>query len=186
MKFDCARVSGKVDEVRNVSSINGGYTMSMVIDGAIIPNMKMAKNFYEDLEIGQNITLYGFFKNSKSKEKNDCVVYGMRQEGGETRFVTHYRFFVPIIIAFSAALAAFYALIAGWVLSFIVLSFFVTGYEPLPMMYKTTVAALVEAALVGLYCLWPAWTMIKITAKPDDWKVIDPATLSSRFSKFHK
>lgn len=186
MKFDFAKVSGKLDEVSRVSPINGGYKMSVVIDGSKIPNLTMASGFYEDLDVGQNVTLYGIFKNYKNKDKNDGVLYGLKREGEKARFAKHYRFFVPVMIAFSAALAAFYTFIGGWALSFVILSFFVTGYEPLPMMYKTTVMALVEAALVGLYCLWPAWTMIKVTAKPEEWKVIDPATLSSRFSKFHK
>jgi len=69
MKFDCVKVSGKIDYVRSVDRMNGGHKAKVSIDGAVIPNLQVSNKLYEELEVGENVTLYGLFKRSNDKEK---------------------------------------------------------------------------------------------------------------------
>ncbi len=54
MKFDCVKVTGKIDYVRSVTPKNGGYTATVSIDGAVIPKLQMTNKLYEELEVGEN------------------------------------------------------------------------------------------------------------------------------------
>lgn len=69
MKFDCVKVSGKLDYVRSVIPTKGGYKAKLSIDGSVIPNLILTNKIYEELEVGQSVMLYGMFKNSSKKEK---------------------------------------------------------------------------------------------------------------------
>lgn len=185
MKFDCVKVSGKVDYVRSAERISGGYRAKVCIDGAVIPKVQLTTKFYEELEVGENVTLYGVFKNKSNKEENGGFIYGLQKESGEKMFATHYRYQVPIFMTFTAAIAFCLTFVAGWFVSiFPVLMLF--GKDNPNFMYTTTVFAVIEAGLVAAFFLWRAWIMFSITADPESWETIEPATLSSRFSKFYK
>lgn len=69
MKFDCVKVSGKLDFIRSVDPMNGGYKVKVSIDEAVIPNLQVSNKLYEELDVGESVTLYGLFKRSKDKEK---------------------------------------------------------------------------------------------------------------------
>lgn len=100
-------------------------------------------------------------------------------------FATHYRYQVPIFMAFTAAIAFCLTFVAGWFASiFPVLMLF--GKDDPNYMYNTTVFATIEASMVAAFFLWRAWLMFSVTADPESWETIEPATLSSRFSKFYK
>ena len=75
MKFDCVKFSGKVDYVRHTDRISGGYKANVSINGAVIPKLQLTNKFYEELEAGENVTLYGVFKNKSKKEENDGFIY---------------------------------------------------------------------------------------------------------------
>ena len=186
MKFDCAKFSGKIDEVSFVRPIRGGYKLTLKIDGAVIPNLTISNKFYEELEVGESVTLFGMFKNSRKKEKNEGVVYGMQKASGEKMFATHYRFVVPLMVAFYAGIAFCLMFVAGWAASLVLVGLFSSEHDPQSIIYSTTVLALVEAALAASFFLWRAWVIFSSTTNPEAWATIMPATLSSRFSKFHK
>lgn len=100
-------------------------------------------------------------------------------------FATHYRYQVPIFMAFTAAIAFCLTFVAGWFASiFPVLMLF--GKDDPNYMYNTTVVATIEASMVAVFFLWRAWLMFSVTADPESWETIEPATLSSRLSKFYK
>lgn len=104
MKFDCVKFSGKVDYVRHTDRISGGYKANVSINGAVIPKLQLTNKLYDELEAGENVTLYGVFKNKRKKEENDGFIYGLQKESGEKMFATHYRYQVPIFMAFTAAM----------------------------------------------------------------------------------
>lgn len=185
MKFDCAKVSGKIDYVRSATPMSGGYKATVSIDGAVIPNLKLTNKLYEELEIGEQVTLYGIFKKSGNKEKNDGVLYGLEKQSGEKFFATNLRLLVPLMLVATAAFAFCFVFVAGWAASvFPVLYFF--GKNNPNIMHDTTVFAIVEASLAALFFIWRAWVMFSATSNPESWDVIEPATLSNRFSKFYK
>lgn len=185
MKFDCVKFSGKVDYVRHTDRISGGYKANVSINGAVIPKLQLTNKLYDELEAGENMTLYGVFKNKRKKEENDGFIYGLQKESGEKMFATHYRYQVPIFMAFTAAIAFCLTFVAGWFASiFPVLMLF--GKDDPNYMYNTTVFATIEATMVAAFFLWRAWLMFSVTADPESWETIEPATLSSRFSKFYK
>lgn len=184
MKFDCAKVSGKVDYVRSVSRMDGGYKATVSIDGAVIPELKMSHKIYEELEAGESVILYGIFKNSSKKEKNSGVLYGLQTESGNKIFETKYRFQIPMFLAVAAAIAFCMVFLVGWFPSVIAL-IFLFGQDQ-NYLHNGTVLTTVEASLAALFFLWRAWVMFSATAEPEAWKVIAPTVLSSRFSKFHK
>lgn len=185
MKFDCVKVSGKLDFIRSVDPMNGGYKVKVSIEDAVIPNLQVSKKLYEELEVGESITLYGMFKRSKDKEKNSGILYGLAKQNGEKMFATHYRYQVPIFMAFTAVIAFCLAFVAGWIASlFPVLMLF--GKDNPNFMYTTTVFAVIEAGMVAAFFLWRAWIMFNATSDPESWETIAPAALSSRFSKSHK
>lgn len=184
MKFDCAKVSGKLDYVRTITPMKGGYKATISIDGSVIPNLQMTSQLYEELEVGDKVTLYGIFKNNNKKEKNDGILYGLQKENGVKAFSTQYRYLVPMLLAVTAAIAFCMVFVAGWFPSLFALIFFFG--EDQNYMYNATVLAVVEAGLVALFFLWRAWVMFSVTSDPESWEVIAPATLSSRFSKFYK
>lgn len=184
MKFDCAKVSGKLDYVRSVIPMKGGYKATVSIDGSVIPNLQLTSKLYEELEVGENVTLYGIFKNNSKKEKNLGILYGLQKQSGEKMFATQYRFMVPIILAVTAAIAFCMVFLVGWFPSLFAVIFF--GGQDQNYMYNTTVLTIVEAGLVALFFLWRAWVMFSATSNPESWDVIAPSTLSNRFSKFHK
>ncbi|MGY2275953.1 hypothetical protein ACW9IW_32325, partial [Pseudomonas azotoformans] len=72
MKFDCVKVSGKVDYVRSVDRMNGGHKAKVSIDGAVIPNLQVSNKLYEELEVGESVTLYGLFKRNKAVAGAEC------------------------------------------------------------------------------------------------------------------
>lgn len=184
MKFDCVKVSGKVDYIRSVNRINGAHKAKVSIDGAVIPNLQVLNKFYEELEVGENVTLYGLFKRSNDKEKNTGILYGLEKQNGEKSFATQYRYQVPIFMTFTAVVAFCLTFVAGWIASiFPVLYLYGENSD---YMYTTTVFAIIEASLVAAFFLWRAWLMFSSTANPESWEIIEPAALSSRFSKFHK
>ena len=185
MKFDCVKVTGKIDYVRSVTPKSGGYTATVSIDGAVIPKLQMTNKLYEELDVGENATLYGIFKKNRDKEKNDGVLYGVEKQNGQKFFATNLRLSVPLMLVFTAALLFCLVFVVGWAASiFPVL--FIFGKENPNYMYNTTVFATVEASLVAAVILWRAWVMLGATSNPESWVAIEPATLSSRFSKFHK
>lgn len=184
MNFDCVKVSGKVDYVRSVSRMNGAHKAKVSIDGSVIPNLQVSNKFYEELEVGESVTLYGLFKKHNDKEKNTGILYGLATQNGEKSFATQYRYQVPIFMIFSAAIAFCLTFVAGWAASIIPV-LYLYG-EKSDYMYTTTVFAVVEAGLVAAFFLWRAWLMVSATSDPESWENIAPATLSSRFSKLHK
>lgn len=72
MKFDCVKVSGKVDYVRSVDRMNGGHKAKVSIDGAVIPNLQVSNKLYEELEAGESVTLYGLFKKVITRKKTQA------------------------------------------------------------------------------------------------------------------
>lgn len=151
----------------------------------MIPKLQLTNKLYDELEAGENVTLYGVFKNKRKKEENDGFIYGLQKESGEKMFATHYRYQVPIFMAFTAAIAFCLTFVAGWFASiFPVLMLF--GKDDPNYMYNTTVFATIEATMVAAFFLWRAWLMFSVTTDPESWETIEPATLSSRFSKFYK
>lgn len=185
MKFDCAKVSGKVDDIRRVSRVDGGYTATVSIDGAVIPKLQIASKLFEELTVGENVTLYGLFKNNKDREKNQGILYGLKRESGEKSFATELRYKVPMILAVTSVLAFCIVFVAGWVVSIYPVAY-IFGGNSQQFMYNNTVAAFVEAGLAAAFFLWRAWVMVQSTADPEAWKNMDAATVSSRFSKFDK
>jgi hypothetical protein len=186
MKFDCVKVSGRVDAVRNVISVGNYYKGTIVVDGESIPNVQITNKFYEELNAGENVTLYGVFKNLKQKDKNSGVLYGLQKENGEKMFATHFRLMGPMMLLLYAFLAFCLVFVVGWVASCVPV-IWIWGKDDVDgLVYHATVFAIVEACLAAGFYLWRAWTLIKITDDPDSWDVMSSATLSSRFSKFHK
>ncbi|MGR6495941.1 hypothetical protein IYR97_02855 [Pseudomonas fulva] len=183
MKFDCVKFSGKVDYVRSVNPISGGHKIKVSVDGAVIPNLQVSNKLYEELEAGQTATLYGIFNRSKKKEKNHGVLYGLTQRG-EKIFDTSQRFKVPVAMAGFAVIAFCMMFVIGWVPTLFALGL-LFGPDP-DVFSNATVLAAVEGAFAALFFLWRAQVMLSATANPEAWESIDPATLSSRFSKFHK
>lgn len=183
MKFDCVKFSGKVDYIRSVNPISGGHKIKVSVDGAVIPNLQVSNKLYEELEAGEPATLYGIFNRSKKKEKNHGVLYGLTQRG-EKIFDTSQRLKVPVALAGFAVIAFCLMFVIGWVPSLFALGLL---FGPNPDVFSNaTVLALVEGSLAALFFLWRAKVMLSATANPEGWESIDPATLSSRFSKFHK
>lgn len=185
MKFDCVKVTGKVDYVRSVTPMNGGYKADVSINGSVIPKLQMTTKLYEELEAGEDVTLYGIFKNEKDKEKNTGVLYGLANQGGNKFFATSMRFSVPLVILITAVIAAAIVFVAGWCASLFLVAW-LFGKEFDGLYTLTTNLAIAEAALVGGFFVWRAWLMLKSTSNPEAWANMDAATLSSRFSKFYK
>lgn len=184
MKFDCLKVSGKLDYVRAETSMSGGFQANVSIDGAVIPNLKMTNKLYEELEVGENVTLYGLFKNDKDKTKNSGVLYGLANQSGSKFFAKNLRLSVPMLLLVTGIVAAAFTFVAGWFASlFPVLWLF--GDED-GFFWLVTYFAIGEAALVGGFFIWRAWVMLSATSDPEAWASTDSATLSKRFSKFHK
>jgi len=185
MKFDCVKVAGKIDYIRSVNPLpGGGYKAKISVDDAVIPNLKMSSKIYEELEAGEEVTLYGIFNHSKKKEKNHGVIYGVKKQSGEKIFDTNQRFKVPVAMAGFAAIAFCLVFVVGWVPTLFALGLL---FGPNPDAFSNaTVLATVEGSLAGLFFLWRAKVMLSATANPDNWKSIEPATISGRFSKFHK
>lgn len=184
MKFDCVKFSGKVDYVRFVNTINGGHKILVSIDGAVIPNLQVSNKLYEELEAGETATLYGIFNRSKKKEKNHGILYGLTTQRGEKIFDTQQRLKVPVAMAGFAVIAFCIMFLIGWVPSLFALGL-LFGPDP-DVFSNATVLAAVEGALAAVFFLWRAQVMLSATANPESWESIEPATLSSRFSKFHK
>ncbi|MBD8617257.1 hypothetical protein IFT69_26510 [Pseudomonas putida] len=184
MKFDCVKVSGTVDSVRSVYPMNGGYKGTVSIDGSVIPNFAMSSELYEELGVGEKVTLYGIFNNSSKKEKNHGMLYGLEKQGGERMFDTNQRLKVPIAMTGFGVIAFFLMFVVGWFPSLCVLRL-IFGLSP-DIVYNATVLTVVEASLAALFFFWRAWVMLTATANPDAWKTIEPGTLSNRFSKFDK
>lgn len=184
MKFDCVKVSGKVDYVRSVDRMNGGHKAKVSIDGAVIPNLQVSNKLYEEIEVGESVTLYGLFKKGNDKEKNTGILYGLAKQNGEKSFATQYRYQVPLFLTVTAAIAFCLTFVAGWIASiFPVLFFFGENSD---YMYTTTVFAVIESSLVAAFFLWRALVMFNATSDPEAWEATEAAALSSRFSKLHK
>jgi hypothetical protein len=186
MKFDCVKVSGKLDFVHLVSPIKNGYLATISLGGVAIPNAMLPSALYEELDAGENVTIYGMFKDLKKKEKNDGIIYGIQKADGEKMFAFQYRYTVPMMMAFYAALAFCVVFVAGWAASCIPVAYFVGLDSPQIFIYQTTVVACLEGGLAAAFFIWRAWLLIKVTHNPDEWKLIEPAALSTRFSKLHK
>jgi hypothetical protein len=185
IKFDCAKVSGKLDYVKVTNRMSKGLKTIVSIDGNKIPNIQMETEFFEELNEGDNVTLYTILRNSKDKEKNIGVLYGIGNGRGFKNFATKYRWQVPAYFLFYAILAFGVVFIAGWPISYILVSFFNLA-EPGAGIPQVTTWAVVEASLAAAFFLHAAWRMLNATADPESWMTMDPATLSSRFSKLHK
>ncbi|RJX79072.1 hypothetical protein D3M70_16055 [Pseudomonas sp. LS-2] len=166
--------------------MKGGYKTTISIDGVKIPNVQLTSKFYEELDAGENVTLYGLFKNSSKKEKNDGVLYGLKKASGERMFATHFRFVVPMMLTVYAALAFCLVFVLGWMASTVPVVWLYGKEDINGFIYHTTVFALVEACLAAGFFLWRAWLMVSVTNDPESWNVMSPAALSTRFSKFHK
>ncbi|PRN05326.1 hypothetical protein A0O30_08555 [Pseudomonas sp. LLC-1] len=184
MKFDCLKVSGKLDYVKSEVPTKGGYTAKVSIGGAVIPNLEITSKLYEELEVGENVTLYGIFKNGKDKDKNTGILYGLMNQSGNKFFATNLRFSVPMIILVAAVIAAAFTFVVGWFATLLPLAWIYVKADGFYTLL--TNVAIAEAALVGGFFVRRAWVMLKATSEPEQWGEIDPATLSSRFSKYHK
>lgn len=111
------------------------------------------------------------------------MLYGLTQRG-EKIFDTSQRFKVPVALAGFAVIAFCLMFVIGWVPSLFALGL-LFGPDP-DVFSNATVLAVVEGSLAALFFLWRAKVMLSATANPEGWESIEPATLSSRFSKFHK
>lgn len=180
IKFDCAKVSGKLDYVNVTQRMNKGLKATVSLDGQKIPNLQLETDFYESLNEGESVTLYTIVKNSKHKEKNFGVLYGFENGDGVKKFATNYRWQVPLYLMFYAIVAFAIVFVVGWPL---------TGYLMMYLHLATasvvTTLALIEAGLAGGFFLHAAWRMFNCTSDPQSWMVMEPATLASRFSKLH-
>lgn len=185
MKFDCAKISGKIDYVRSVTPMGSGYKATVSVDGAVIPNLQLSNKLFEELEVGEQVTLYGIFRRSSKKEKNDGVLYGLEKQSGEKMFATQYRFQVPLLLAFFAVISFCVVFVVGWFVSVYPVIYLFDNSDG-AFMFNNTAVALVEASIAAGFFLWRAWIMFSATSDPEAWESIAPATLSSRFSKFHK
>jgi len=184
MKFDCLKFSGKVDYARSVYPMNGSQKSKVSINGAVIPNLQVPNKLYEELEVGETVTLYGIFNHSSKKEKNHGVLYGIERQNGEKMFDTNQRLKVPVAMTGLAAIAFCLTFVVGWVPTLFALGFL---FGPSPDIFENaTVLAIVEGGLAALFLLWRAWVMLSNTANPESWQAIEPAALSTRFSKLHK
>lgn len=97
------------------------------------------------------MTLYGVFK-IKEKRRNDGFIYGLQKESGEKMFATHYRYQVPIFMAFTAAIAFCLTFVAGWFASiFPVLMLFGKDDPNYMRVCNTTVFATIEASIVAAF-----------------------------------
>lgn len=183
IKFDCAKVSGKLDYVDVTYRMSKGLKATVSLDGHKIPNIQMETEFYEDLNAGDNVTLYTIVKNSKKKEKNFGVLYGFENSKGERSFATKYRWQVPSYLAIYAMIAFAVVFVLGWPAT-IYLGYFlgITGVG----ISDITNCAIVEGGLAAAFFLHAAWRMVKYTADPQSWMVMEPAMLASRFSKLYK
>jgi hypothetical protein len=186
MKFDCLKVSGKLDFVHVVQPMSNGYKTTISIDGVKIPNVQLTNTFYEELEAGEDVTLYGIFKNYKKKENNTGIIYGIAKMNGEKMFATHFRFLVPMMLTVYAAIAFCLVFVLGWLASTVPVVWLYGKDDIDGFIYHTTVFALVEACLAAGFYLRRAWVMLSVTNDPESWNVMSSAMLSSRFSKFHK
>lgn len=184
IKFDCTKVSGKIDSITITKQITRGYITTISIDGHKIPNIQIDPTFYESLNTGDEVTLYTICKNSNNKAKNMGVLYGYEKNNGQSFFATKYRWQVPAMMAFYGAMAFCAVFAVGWpVTLYLIANLNLTNGEGRP---PITGYALVEASLAGGFFLWGAWKMLTSTADPQSWGSIAPSALSSRFSKLHK
>jgi len=183
--FDCVKVAGKLDYVKVNSDHGDSYKATISIDGQVLPNLTLSKKMYEEIDAGQVVTLYGFFKNSSNKEKNSGIVYGLLKENGAKTFATNIRLTVPLLMVFYAVIAFCVMFPVGWMVSIVPMMSFIGGQHPMIMEY-TSICALVEAVLAALFFLWAGWNVLSKTSDPEAWKVIGAADLSNRFSKLHK
>ena len=184
IKFDCTKVSGKIDSVKVTGRMTKGYKTLITLNGSKLPNIQMEPEFFEELNPGEEVTLYTICKNSNKKEKNMGVLYGYKKEGEQSKFATKYRWTVPSMMIFFAALAFCLVFIVGWPVSAALLA--LTGMGNQTGMSQITHYAFVEACLAAGFYLWAAWKMLSVTADPEGWQMIDPQALSSRFSKLDK
>lgn len=83
MKFDCVKFSGKVDYVRHTDRISGGYKANVSINGAVIPKLQLTNKLYDELEAGENVTLYGVFKNKRKKKKTTALYMDFRKRAAK-------------------------------------------------------------------------------------------------------
>jgi hypothetical protein len=146
----------------------------------------MTGRMYEELKEGDSITLYGIFRNSKKKIKNDGVLYGIGKASGEKVFDTQFRYQVPLYLAFYAALAFVIVFILGFFPSMFLSAAMFHNTSMDEAMSHTTTLAIIEGCVAGAFFLWRAWVMIRSTSDPENWLAMSPAKLSDRFSKFHK
>lgn len=182
IKFDCAKVSGKLDYVKVTDRMSKGLKATVSLDGQKIPNIQMETEFYEELNEGDDVTLYAIVKNSKAKEKNFGVLYGFENTRGVKSFATKYRWQVPFSLALYAMIAFAVVFVLGWFANVFIVRFLGTGIE----FAQITKLAVVEGGLAAAFFLHAAWRMVKCTADPQSWMVMEPATLATRFSKLHK
>ncbi|MDR8364208.1 hypothetical protein [Pseudomonas sp. JL3] len=185
LNFDCVKVAGKVDYVKVSSDHGDSYKAIVSIDGQVLPNLTLPKKMYEEIDAGETVTLYGFFKNSSNKEKNTGIVYGLLKENGAKTFATSIRFTVPLLMVFYAVLAFCIVFPVGWLVSIVPMMTFIGGQHPMIMEY-TSIVALVEAALAALFFLWAGWNVLNKTSDPEGWRAVAAQELSNRFSKLHK
>lgn len=184
IKFDCTKVTGKIDSVRVTERMTKGYKTLITLDGNKLPNIQMESDFFEELNSGDEVTLYTICKNSNKKEKNFGVLYGYKKKGEKSNFVNKYRWIVPAMMIFYAALAFCVVFVIGWPVSLYLIHFLGLGTGN--GLSQITNLAFVEACLASGFYLWGAWKMLNVTADPEAWQMIDPQTLSSRFSKLDK
>ncbi|MBH3382058.1 MULTISPECIES: hypothetical protein [Pseudomonas] len=183
IKFDCAKVSGKLDYVRVTDRMSKGLKATIGLDGQKIPNIQMETEFYEELNEGDDVTLYAIVKNSKTKEKNFGVLYGFENTRGLKSFATKYRWQIPVSLAFYAIIAFAVVFVLGWFANVLIGRFLgITEVE----FAQITKLAVVEGGLAAAFFLHAAWRMVKCTADPQSWMVMEPARLATRFSKLHK
>ena len=178
-------MAGNLDSIKVESDHGDSYKVIISIDGQVLPNLTLSKKMFEDINAGESVTLYGFFKNSSSKEKNSGVIYGMQKGNGNKTFATHIRFTLPLLMMFYAALAFCVVFPLTWLISVIPMMTLIGAQHSTGLEY-TTILALVGAVLAASFFLWVGWNMLRKTSNPDAWKMMGAAELSSRFSKLHK
>lgn len=180
------KVSGNIKEptVRNYDG--SGVKAKIELDGQIIPNLSLSNTMYDAVESDQNVTIYGFMRNSKNKTKNQGFVYRIKKDNGETLTWSKLRFLVPLMLVGFAVLAFCLVFVLGWAASIIPVAMMIGNDDTDAVLYYTTVFATIEAVLAALFFVGCGAALFLKTADPESWPAVKPSELSSRFSKVHK
>lgn len=183
IKFDCRQVTGVIDKVRVTATEQGTVTAHVTIDGQVLPNLLLPGKVYEEMELGQRVTLYGFFTKKKNKMENKATIYAMKGESGLLIAAKELQFKVPILIMVSAIPLMILTFVIGCFAS-PYLIYLVTGSEDPDYLVPTTfIWAFWEGIAAGVFMLGCAINFIKKSNDLESWSPIGVAELSQRFSK---